>query len=181
MPAAAGEASQISADGRMVFTTVQLTVAATAVDQAIVSSIQGAVAPAVDAGLEVAYSGLEAAPAGGVDWTELVGLVIAFVVLAVTFGSVVAAGVPLVTALIGVGVASSTILIVAAFAPVSSTAPLLATMLGLAVGIDYALLLRSRPRPQLAEGLAARESVAFATPAAGTAVIFPAAPEPAKA
>src|SRR3546814_14798026 len=107
MPAAAGEASQISADGRMVFITVQLTVAATAVDQAIVSSIQGAVAPAVDAGLEVAYSGLEAAPAGGVDWTELVGLVIAFVVVAVTFGSFVAAGVPLLTPPLRRGVPSS--------------------------------------------------------------------------
>lgn len=172
LPAAAGEPAQISADGRMVFITVQLTVSATAIDPALVSSIHDAVAPAADAGLQVAYSGLAAAPSGGVDWTELVGLLIAFVVLAVTFGSVVAAGVPLVTALIGVGVASSAILIVAAFAPVSSTAPLLATMLGLAVGIDYALLISSRHRAQLGEGMDVRESVAVATATAGTAVIF---------
>jgi putative drug exporter of the RND superfamily len=136
-----------------------------------VSDVEAAAQPAVAAGLEVAYGGL-ATDAGGVDWTELVGLAIAFVVLAVTFASFVAAGVPLVTALAGVGLASSSILVVAAFAPVSSTAPLLATMLGLAVGIDYALLIVSRHRAQLAEGMDPRESVAVATATAGTAVVF---------
>ncbi len=128
-------------------------------------------APAAAAGLQVAYGGL-AADTQGVDWTELVGLAIAFIVLAVTFGAVLAAGVPLVTALAGVGLASSAILVLAAFVPVSSTAPLLATMLGLAVGIDYALLIVSRHRAQLAAGMDIRESIAVATATAGTAVVF---------
>lgn len=171
-PAGTGESTQVSDDGRMVFLSVQLSVAATEIDETLVAAVESAVAPAEQAGLEAAFSGLPATDAEGVDWTELMGLVIAFIVLAVTFGSVVAAGVPLVTALIGVGVASSSILIVAAFAPVSSTAPLLATMLGLAVGIDYALLIASRHRVQLAEGMEVRESVAVATATAGTAVVF---------
>lgn len=128
--------------------------------------------PPASAGLQVAYAGLPADAAAGVDWTELAGLAIAFIILAITFGSVVAAGVPLVTAVGGVTLASSGILVVAALAPVSSTAPLLATMLGLAVGIDYALLIVSRHRAQVASGMAVRESIPVAVATAGTAVLF---------
>ncbi|MEN2737845.1 MMPL family transporter [Microbacterium sp. X-17] len=170
-PAGNGTPKQVSSDGTMAFAAVQLSVPATSITPALVSSIEAAAEPATAAGLQVAYGGL-ATEATGVDWTELVGLAIAFVVLAVTFASFVAAGVPLVTALAGVGLASSSILVVAAFAPVSSTAPLLATMLGLAVGIDYALLIVSRHRAQLAAGMAVRESIAVATATAGTAVVF---------
>ena len=171
-PASSGNAAQVSDDGSMVYITADLTVASTAITDTLEDGIESAMEPAVDAGLDVAYSGLPATAASGVDWTEMVGLGIAFVVLAITFLSVIAAGVPLVTALVGVGVASSSILIVAAFAPVSSTAPLLATMLGLAVGIDYSLLITSRHRTQLASGVAVRESVAVAISTAGTAVVF---------
>ena len=171
-PESSGNAAQVSEDGSMVYITADLTVASTAITDTLEDGIESAMEPAVDAGLDVAYSGLPATAASGVDWTEMVGLGIAFVVLAITFLSVIAAGVPLVTALVGVGVASSSILIVAAFAPVSSTAPLLATMLGLAVGIDYSLLITSRHRTQLAAGVAVRESVAVAISTAGTAVVF---------
>ena len=171
-PAGNGAPTQVSSDGRMAFASVQLSVPATSVSTALVDAVEAATAPAVAAGVQVAYGGLTADPAGGVDWTEVVGLAIAFVVLAITFGSLVAAGVPLVTALLGVGLASSSILVLAAFAPVSSTAPLLATMLGLAVGIDYALLIVSRHRAQLAAGMEVRESVAVAVATAGTAVVF---------
>ncbi|MEV7693976.1 MMPL family transporter [Microbacterium sp. NPDC089189] len=171
-PASDGTPAQISADGGMAFITVQLTVAATDIDASLVGAVETAAAPAASAGLDVAYSGLVTAEAGGENWTEIAGIVIAFVVLAITFGAFIAAGVPLVTAVIGVVVASSSILIIAAFAPVSSTAPLLATMLGLAVGIDYALLIVSRHRTQLAEGISARESIPLAIATAGTAVVF---------
>ncbi|MDR6198814.1 RND superfamily putative drug exporter [Microbacterium sp. SORGH_AS428] len=171
-PASSGEPAQISRTGEMAFITVQLSVAATDIDDSLVAAIEEAAQPAASGGATLAYSGLVASAQGGVDWTEIAGMAIAFVVLAITFGAVVAAGVPLVTAVIGVTVASSSILIVAAFAPVSSTAPLLATMLGLAVGIDYALLIVSRHRAQLAEGMDARESIAVAIATAGTAVVF---------
>ncbi|MDZ8201841.1 MMPL family transporter [Microbacterium sp. SSW1-59] len=171
-PASSGNPAQISDDGSMVYITADLTVASAAITDTLEDSIESAMKPVVDAGLDVAYSGLPSTASSGVDWTEVVGLGIAFVVLAITFLSVIAAGVPLITALVGVGVASSSILIVAAFAPVSSTAPLLATMLGLAVGIDYSLLITSRHRTQLAAGMAVRESVAVAISTAGTAVVF---------
>ncbi|MBP2478903.1 RND superfamily putative drug exporter [Crossiella equi] len=104
--------------------------------------------------------------------TEGLGLVIALVVLVVMFGSLLAAGMPLLTAVLGVGVSVGLVYAATAVATVSSTAPMLAVMLGLAVGIDYALFLLSRHRDQLAEGLAVEESVARATATAGSAVIF---------
>lgn len=104
--------------------------------------------------------------------TEVIGVAVAAVVLVVTFGSLVAAGMTLVTALLGVLAGMAGLFIVTAFTDVSSTAPILALMLGLAVGIDYALFISSRHRSQLGEGMDAEESVARATATAGSAVLF---------
>lgn len=104
--------------------------------------------------------------------TEGIGLLIAFVVLLLVFRSQIAAGMPLMTAILGVGISVALIYAATLFTPVSSTAPMLAVMLGLAVGIDYALFLLSRHRDQLAEGLDVEESIARATATAGSAVIF---------
>ncbi|MFP5291271.1 MAG: MMPL family transporter, partial [Actinomycetes bacterium] len=79
----------------------------------------------------------------GITILEVFGVVVAGVVLVVTFGSLAAAGMPLVTALVGVGTVMGGILALAAAVPVSSSAPLLALMIGLAVGIDYALFIVS--------------------------------------
>ncbi|HWD82025.1 MAG TPA: MMPL family transporter, partial [Kribbella sp.] len=76
--------------------------------------------------------------------TEVIGVAVAAVVLVVTFGSLVAAGMTLVTALLGVLAGMAGLFIVTAFTDVSSTAPILALMLGLAVGIDYSLFISSR-------------------------------------
>jgi len=104
--------------------------------------------------------------------TEVIGVAVAAVVLVVTFGSLVAAGMTLVTALLGVLAGMAGLFIVTAFTDVSSTAPILALMLGLAVGIDYALFISSRHRSQLGEGMDPEESVARATATAGSAVLF---------
>ncbi|PUB27618.1 RND superfamily putative drug exporter [Promicromonospora sp. AC04] len=104
--------------------------------------------------------------------TEAVGLVIALFVLLLMFRSLIAAVMPLVTAVLGVGVSVAVVYLATIFVPVSSTAPMLAVMLGLAVGIDYALFLLSRHRDQLAEGLEVEESIARATATAGSAVVF---------
>ena len=104
--------------------------------------------------------------------TEVIGVVVAAVVLVVTFGSLVAAGMTLLTALLGVLAGMAGLFLVTAFADVSSTAPILALMLGLAVGIDYSLFISSRHRAQLAEGMDEEESVARATATAGSAVLF---------
>ncbi|WP_439381474.1 MMPL family transporter [Amycolatopsis lexingtonensis] len=104
--------------------------------------------------------------------TEGIGLLIALLVLVLMFRSVIAAVMPLLTAVLGVGVAVGLIFLATLVTPISSTAPMLAVMIGLAVGIDYALFLLSRHRDQLGEGLDVEESIARATATAGSAVIF---------
>ena len=104
--------------------------------------------------------------------TELIGVGVALVVLLLTFGSVLAAGMPLITALLGVGISIAFIFLATAFGSITSTTPMLALMLGLAVGIDYALFIISRYQEQLRDGMATDESAARAVATAGSAVIF---------
>ena len=108
----------------------------------------------------------------GVTVTEVVGLGVALAVLLVLFRSLLAAAVPVVSAVLAVAVAVALVLAASAVTPVSSTAPMLAVMLGLAVGVDYGLFLLSRHRDQLGEGVEVLESVGRATATAGSAVVF---------
>ena len=85
------------------------------------------------------------------------------VVLTLVLGSLVASGLPLLTAVTGVGVTMAVMLLIARLASINSTTPMLAVMLGLAIGIDYALFILSRHRNQLGEGMTAEESTARAT------------------
>jgi len=93
-------------------------------------------------------------------------------VLIVTFRSFRPAWAPLASAVVGVGISIGLILMAAGVTVVSSSAPLLAVMLGLAVGIDYSLFILQRHRTQLATGLGARASAAIAVGTAGNAVVF---------
>jgi len=104
--------------------------------------------------------------------TEGIGLLVALVVLVLTLGSLVAAGLPLLNALLGVGASMGLLFAATVLGPINSTTPMLAVMLGLAVGIDYALFIVSRHREQLGTGLPVAESVARATATAGSAVVF---------
>ena len=83
----------------------------------------------------------------------MLGVVVAMMVLAITFGSLLAAGLPLLTALIGVGAGMLGIQLASGITGLTSTSMTLAAMLGLAVGIDYALFILSRHRTQVAEGM----------------------------
>ena len=103
---------------------------------------------------------------------ELIGLVAAIVILLVAFGSVVAMGLPIGMALFGLALGISSMALIAHLIEVPSWAPQLATMIGLGVGIDYALLLVTRHREHLARGLSVEEAVAQAVATAGRAVIF---------
>ncbi|HET7689262.1 MAG TPA: MMPL family transporter [Nocardioidaceae bacterium] len=104
--------------------------------------------------------------------TEMIGVVIAFVVLAVTFGSLISAGLPLVTA--GIGLAFSLAIVWAAthWLTIASTGPFLALSVGMAVGIDYALFVLSRYRDELTRGVDYEEAAARAVATAGSAVVF---------
>lgn len=104
--------------------------------------------------------------------TEAMGVVIALIVLFITLGSIIAAGMPILTALVGVGISSCITLLLANFTNINSTTPLLAVMLGLAVGIDYALFILSRHRDQLANGVSPQDSASRAVATSGSAVIF---------
>ncbi|MCD0451564.1 MMPL family transporter [Actinocorallia sp. API 0066] len=104
--------------------------------------------------------------------SEIIGIAIAAVVLVVTFGSLVAAGMTLVNALVGVAVGMSGLFALTSVVDLTDTAPILALMLGLAVGIDYSLFITSRYRQLLVEGLAGPEAAGRAVGTAGSAVVF---------
>ena len=103
---------------------------------------------------------------------EALGVVVAVIVLMVVLGSVVAASMPVGTALLGVGIAVAITMVASRVIEVNSTSLMLAVMISLAVGIDYALFILSRHRDQLREGLDAEESTARAVATAGSAVVF---------
>ncbi len=103
---------------------------------------------------------------------EALGVIVALVVLAITFGSLLAAGMPILTAILGVGVAMAGVVTVASVTTISSSTPTLALMIGLAVGIDYALFIVSRHRGQLVGDMDVEESIARSLATAGSAVIF---------
>ena len=168
--------SAISGDHRAALIAVPLTVAQAQVHPATrtaLTTIAGDLAHAAGPGAQV-YTGGDAFAdrVPQLSPTEGIGLVIALLVLVLMFRSVVAAVMPLITAILGVGTAMGLIYLATLVVPISSTAPMLAVMIGLAVGIDYALFLLSRHRDQLAEGLDVEESIARATATAGSAVIF---------
>ncbi len=102
---------------------------------------------------------------------EVIGVVIALVVLAVTFGSLLVAGMNLLTAVVGVGIGVLGVTIATGFTELSSTTPILAAMLGLAVGIDYALFIITRHRQELRAGSDVPTAVATAVGTAGSAVV----------
>ncbi len=107
-----------------------------------------------------------------VSWVEAIGVLVALVVLVVTLGSLLAAAIPLVLALLGAGQSILLIFIASGLVKINSTTMMLALMLALAVGIDYSLFIVSRHRDQLAKGLDVEESAARATATAGSAVVF---------
>lgn len=128
---------------------------------------------ALPAGSQVAIGGdLYSSSVPALSLVEAAGVLIALFVLIVTFRSLAMAFFPLASALIGVALAIALIFVSTAFATVSSTTPLLAIMLGLAVGIDYALFIAARHQDQVRAGVDPEESAARATGTAGSAVVF---------
>lgn len=162
-----------SADGRVALAQVAWRTAAEDIPDGSVEAVQTAARTAERAGVQVEFGGdavASEASLGGLG--EILGFAVAALVLAITFGSLVAAGLPLLTALIGVAVGIMGITAVTGFVEMDSTVPTVALMLGLAVGIDYALFIISRHRTQVFEGIELEESVARAVGTAGSAVVF---------
>lgn len=103
---------------------------------------------------------------------EIVGLAIAAIVLFVMLGSLIAAGLPVMSAVLGVGISASITMALSGTIEMTSTTPILGVMLGLAVGIDYSLFLLNRHRKQLKTGMELRHSIGLATGTSGNAVTF---------
>ncbi|WP_371878405.1 MMPL family transporter [Bacillus sp. MMSF_3353] len=104
--------------------------------------------------------------------SEVIGILIAFLILAITFASFLAAGMPIITAIIGLGIGMLGVTIGSNYIEFQNVSLSLSTMLGIAVGIDYALFIITRFRQQLGEGHTVKESIAIATGTAGSAVVF---------
>ncbi|MBS1679699.1 MAG: MMPL family transporter [Actinobacteria bacterium] len=163
----------VSPNGAYALAQVQFAEQSDQIDAAQRERLQDSFAPAEGAGLNVQFGGAageEHAEPGGT--SELIGIIVALIVLTITFGSLLTAGLPLVTAVIGVGAGILGITLVTAFTTLSSTTSSLAAMLGLAVGIDYALFIVSRYRTSVVKGMAPEEAIGHAVGTSGSAVVF---------
>ena len=130
--------------------------------------------PARNAGLEVGFGGYLGQKVSKPDThsSEVIGLGMAVIVLLFTFGTVVAMGLPIFTAIVGLVCGLSLITLLSHVAIVPTVAPTLATMIGLGVGIDYALFIVTRHLEQRRDGMETRESIARAAASSGGAVVF---------
>ncbi|MET7714886.1 MMPL family transporter [Streptomyces sp. NPDC005407] len=166
------KADAVSKDGTIAYASVKYKVPGMELEDGTREALEDAAQDARDAGLTVEVGGdaLQAQPETGAG--EIIGIAVAAVVLVITFGSLVAAGLPLLTALIGVGIGVSAITALASALDLGSTTSTLASMIGLAVGIDYALFVVSRYRTELAEGREGEEAAGRAVGTAGSAVVF---------
>ena len=167
------ESSAIAPDGGAALATVQYAVQRENLEPTSLDQLQETTAAAEEAGLEVAVGGNAFGTTGvAIGATEFIGVGVAVLVLVLSFGSLLAAGMNLLTATVGIGVGMGALLLTSNAVTLSSSAPTLALMIGLAVGIDYTLFILSRHRTQLAAGMDPEDSAARATGTAGSAVVF---------
>ncbi|WP_435206273.1 MMPL family transporter [Micromonospora sp. bgisy143] len=162
----------VSPNGRYALVQVQFATGADEVTDAQKTAYEEVGAAARAKGWQVAPGGEVLGGEPEVGSTEALGVLVAAIVLIITFGSLVAAGMTMLNALIGVGVGMAGLFALSGVIELTSTAPILALMLGLAVGIDYSLFITSRHRQNLLDGLPPDEAVGRAVGTAGSAVVF---------
>lgn len=166
-------ASVISEDGDVAIMMVTLDGAMEEISIEAMTSLGEAIA-------ELEIDGVEILPSADLSFemphlfsiAEVIGLIIAAVVLLVMLGTFVGAGLPLINALVGVGIGVATAMAFSGLVDMMSMTPILGMMLGLAVGIDYALFILHRHRQQLKDGMPLLQSIALANGTAGNAVVF---------
>ncbi|MDX3062529.1 MULTISPECIES: MMPL family transporter [Streptomyces] len=166
------KANAVSENGSTAYISVSYEVSSMELTDGTREALEDAGEAARSSGMTVEIGGdaLQVMPHTGA--TEVIGIAVAAVVLVITFGSLIAAGLPLLTALVGVGIGVSLITALANVLDLGSTTSTLAMMIGLAVGIDYALFIVSRYRAELAEGREREEAAGRAVGTAGSAVVF---------
>jgi RND superfamily putative drug exporter len=160
----------VSTDGRTAFATVQFG------EQTLQREHYDAAVDAVDgarrSGVQTEMSGELAMAGKEVHGQEAIGLAVAVIVLLLAFGSVIAMGLPIVTALLGVSVGMAGVGVFAGVTNVPTVSDMLAVMIGLGVGIDYALFIVTRHRQHLHEGMTPADAAGHATATAGQSVLF---------
>lgn len=163
----------LSSDGIAAYATVNFGVSSKDLTESEKLSLVNALTVPQDSPITIGAIGtaIQAAPGGPAAIGELVGIGVALLVLLITFGSFAAAGMNLLTAMVGVGIGALGITLATGFLDLSSTTPVLASMLGLAVGIDYALFIVARFRHELMRTRDVNKSVGLAVATAGSAVI----------
>jgi len=174
-PYAGGGAAAISGDGKIAYATVQYDTFTDEIEEEDTAKLIDEAGAASGDGLQVELGGQpieEARAEEEGDTSFMIGLLAAVVILLLTFGSVVAMGLPLVTALFALGVGLSLVTLGTHVFDTAEFAPQLAAMIGLGVGIDYALFILTRFRNGLDEGLESRDAAIAAVDTAGRAVLF---------
>lgn len=164
----------LSDDGRYGVSTFSFDVPLPAdVTKADRQAVQDAIQISRDAGLTVEVGGPGYGDPIAVEpISEAAGVIVALVILLFTFGSLLAASMPLITAIVGVGIGALLTLGATAVLPLNSITPTLGVMIGLAVGIDYALFIMSRYRDELRRGRHRTDAIGLAAGTAGSAVVF---------
>jgi RND superfamily putative drug exporter len=162
----------VSKDGSTAYAQVSYEVSASKLEDGSRTALRDTVERAASPKLSVEAGGNAVEAKGAGHSSEAVGLAVAAVVLVLTFGSLLAAGLPLLTAVLGVGLGALVIRVLAEPLGLGSTTTSLAVMIGLAVGIDYALFVVSRYRAEFARGRGREEAAGHAVGTAGSAVVF---------
>ncbi|MER6857612.1 MMPL family transporter [Streptomyces pilosus] len=169
-----GGAGRVSQDGRTAYATVTFDDQAKDIDAGEAAAVVKTAKAAEADGLQVELSGgtVELSEATGGHTAEIVGVLVAAVVLFVAFGSPAAALLPIATALVSVGTAYAGIVLLGHVMTVADFAPMLGMLIGLGVGIDYALFIVTRHRRGLKRGLTVTEAAGNAVATTGRAVVF---------
>ncbi|MBD0283466.1 MAG: MMPL family transporter [Thermoleophilaceae bacterium] len=167
-------AGALSKDKQIGYISVALDVGQGSITEDEANAVLDAANPAKKAGLQVAIGGYVGQELSKPDTgaSDKIGIFAAMVILLLVFGSAVAMGLPILTAVLGLLCGLSVVTLLSHVADVPTTAPTLATMIGLAVGIDYSLFIVTKHRTQVNQGMEVRESIARATATAGGAVLF---------
>ena len=165
--------STVSKDGSVALATIQFTKPGAELEEPIKKAVVDSLKQASLPGINIEFSqDLLRSVSDILGTGEIVGLGIAAVVLFIMLGTFIGAGMPVILAVIGVGISASATLALSSVISMTSTTPVLGVMLGLAVGIDYALFILNRHRRQLKAGVEVRKSIALATGTSGNAVLF---------
>jgi putative drug exporter of the RND superfamily len=173
-PLSSEGSSALSKNKQIGYISVALNVGQGSITDDEAQAVLDAGDPAKKAGLQVAVGGYVGQELSKPDTgaSDKIGILAACLILLLVFGSAVAMGLPIVTAVLGLLCGLSVVTLLSHIADIPTTAPTLATMIGLAVGIDYSLFIVTKHRTQVAEGMEVHESIGRATATAGGAVLF---------